>query len=102
MCYLLLSIQQIAGESRGFAFLTFSTIEEARKWLEIKQVDKRSHPLLVDEDDTWTTSVIKKKSGEADKHVEVSQIDSFLREKFFIYFIESGLKVKLWGKIFSI
>lgn len=30
---------QIAGESRGFAFVAFSTVDEARKWLDIKQVD---------------------------------------------------------------
>lgn len=32
-------IQQITGESRGFAFVTFATIDEARKWLEMKQVE---------------------------------------------------------------
>lgn len=38
--FALIPFNQIAGESRGFAFVTFSTIDEARKWLTAKQVEK--------------------------------------------------------------
>jgi len=37
-----LTFNQIAGESRGFAFVAFATIDEARRWLEKKQVETRS------------------------------------------------------------
>lgn len=48
MCYLLLSHSKtILGESRGFAFVTFSTIDEARMWLEKKKVDARSSGLIM-------------------------------------------------------
>lgn len=63
-CYLLLSIQQITGESRGFAFVTFSTIDEARKWLEMKQVE-----MLGDEQYSMAFSKVQKKDK---KEIQVS------------------------------
>lgn len=38
--FALIPFNQISGESRGFAFVTFATIDEARKWLTAKQVEK--------------------------------------------------------------
>lgn len=40
LLFALIPFQQIAGESRGFAFVAFQTIDEARKWLELKKVVK--------------------------------------------------------------
>lgn len=42
--FALIPFNKIAGESRGFAFVAFSTIDEARLWLEKKKVDTRDHP----------------------------------------------------------
>jgi RNA recognition motif-containing protein len=45
---------KITGESRGFAFVSFSTIEDAKKWLEMKQVE-----MLGDEHYSMAFSIIK-------------------------------------------
>ena len=37
--YLLSSISKITGVSRGFCFVQFSSVDEARTWIEKKQVE---------------------------------------------------------------
>lgn len=66
---------QIAGESRGFAFVAFSTVDEARKWLDIKQVDTSD----THNDGDPAKSSIYETVAKHCEHVKVSQIELFTR-----------------------